>query len=57
VEETLMTRADLALADELFLTSSWLGIMPVASVDGRAVIERKLGAQLLEDYREDVERR
>jgi branched-subunit amino acid aminotransferase/4-amino-4-deoxychorismate lyase len=57
VEETLMTRADLAMADELFLTSSWLGVMPVASVDGRQLKERKAGAQLLEDYRNNEERR
>jgi branched-subunit amino acid aminotransferase/4-amino-4-deoxychorismate lyase len=57
VEETLMTRADLAEADELFLTSSWLGIMPASSVDGRALGERKVGAGLLADYWKDVERR
>jgi len=57
VEETLVTRADLAAVEELFLTSSWLGIMPAASVDGRALGERRVAARLLEDYREDVERR
>jgi branched-subunit amino acid aminotransferase/4-amino-4-deoxychorismate lyase len=57
VEEALITRADLVEAEELFLTSSWLGIMPAASVDGRAPGERKLGAGLLADYRKDVERR
>jgi branched-subunit amino acid aminotransferase/4-amino-4-deoxychorismate lyase len=54
VEHTLITRADLREADEIFLTSSWLGIMPAASVDGRPLEERKLGAMLLETYRRDV---
>lgn len=55
VEETLMTRADLAAADELFLTSSWLGIMPAASVEGRTLRERKVGAQLMAAYRKESE--
>jgi branched-subunit amino acid aminotransferase/4-amino-4-deoxychorismate lyase len=57
VEETLIARAGIATAEELFLTSSWLGVMPVASVDGRQLKERKAGAQLLEEYRNNVERR
>lgn len=50
-EEVLITRADLALADEIFLTSSWLGIMPAASVDGRALLEKTVAARLLDLYR------
>jgi branched-subunit amino acid aminotransferase/4-amino-4-deoxychorismate lyase len=51
VEETLLTRADVAAAEEVFLTGSWLGIMPAASVEGRALGERKVAGPLLEDYR------
>ena len=54
VEETLMTRADLGAAEEVFLTSSWLGIMPAASVEGRTPGERKVSAPLLEAYRKEV---
>ena len=54
VEETLMTRAELGAAAEVFLTSSWLGIMPAASIEERPLQERKVAARLLEDYRNDV---
>jgi len=49
--EALISRTDLAGADEIFLTSSWLGIMPAASVDGRALPERNVSARLLDLYR------
>ncbi len=51
VTETLITRAGLDAADELFLTSSWLGIMPVAFLENRPLKGWKVGAQLLEAYR------
>jgi branched-subunit amino acid aminotransferase/4-amino-4-deoxychorismate lyase len=54
VKERVMTRAEVEHADEVFLTSSWLGIMPAASVNGRALAERKISAGLLEAYRSDV---
>lgn len=50
VTESLLTRADVAEADEIFLTSSWLGIMPAASVEGRLLAERKVSARLLKEY-------
>jgi branched-subunit amino acid aminotransferase/4-amino-4-deoxychorismate lyase len=37
VEERVMGRDDLECADEIFLTSSWIGVMPVASLEGRAL--------------------
>ena len=55
VAEALLTRADLAAADEVFLTSSWLGIMPAASLEGRALGERKVSSRLLDAYRKEVE--
>jgi branched-subunit amino acid aminotransferase/4-amino-4-deoxychorismate lyase len=55
VEERVITRAELGAAAEIFLTSSWLGIMPVASVEGRTLGERKTGAALLEAYRREIE--
>ena len=53
-KEALLTRADLASAEEIFLTSSWLGIMPAASVDGRALPEKTVAARLLDLYRKVV---
>jgi 4-amino-4-deoxychorismate lyase len=50
VAETLLMRAEVEAADELFLTNSWLGIMPAASVDERSLGERKVSRRLLEEY-------
>jgi len=55
VAEALITHADLEIADEVFLTSSWLGIMPGASLAGRALGERRVSARLLEAYRKEVD--
>jgi branched-subunit amino acid aminotransferase/4-amino-4-deoxychorismate lyase len=54
VEEGLITRAEAGEAEEVFLTSSWLGVMPGATVEGRGLGERKIGAGLLERYRKEV---
>jgi branched-subunit amino acid aminotransferase/4-amino-4-deoxychorismate lyase len=56
VEETLIARSALDTADELFLTSSWLGIMPAASLEGRALPTKKVSTHLLNAYRKDVEK-
>jgi branched-subunit amino acid aminotransferase/4-amino-4-deoxychorismate lyase len=53
-KEALLTRADLAHADEIFLTNSWLGIMPAASVDGRSLPEKTVATRLLDLYRKVV---
>jgi branched-subunit amino acid aminotransferase/4-amino-4-deoxychorismate lyase len=52
VKETLITRADLGSAEEVFLTSSWLGVMPGASLEGRA-LQRSVSTGLLDAYRKD----
>jgi branched-subunit amino acid aminotransferase/4-amino-4-deoxychorismate lyase len=52
--EALLTRADVATADEIFLTSSWLGIMPAASIEGRLLGKRNVGAALLSAYRKEI---
>lgn len=41
--ETRMTPADLAAADEIFVSSSVRGILPVTSIDGRPVGDGRLG--------------
>jgi branched-subunit amino acid aminotransferase/4-amino-4-deoxychorismate lyase len=54
VTEALSTLADVAAAEEIFLTNSWLGIMPGASLEGRPLGERKLSRPLLTAYRKEV---
>jgi len=46
VEERRLRREDIVNADEIFLTSSWLGIMPVATVEGRPLGHRMIGPRL-----------
>ncbi len=46
VEERRLRREDVLTADEIFLTSSWLGVMPVATVEGRPLGPRHLGPKL-----------
>lgn len=53
-EECLLTRAEVEAADEIFLSSSWLGIMPAASLDGRPMRERNVSARLLEAWRKEM---
>ena len=53
--QELLTRAEVEAADEIFLTSSWLGIMPAALVGGRSLGERKTGARLLNAYRKEAD--
>jgi branched-subunit amino acid aminotransferase/4-amino-4-deoxychorismate lyase len=54
VAEALLTRAGVEAADEIFLTSSWLGIMPAASIAGRPLRERGVSGPLLDAYRREV---
>jgi branched-subunit amino acid aminotransferase/4-amino-4-deoxychorismate lyase len=46
VEERRLRREDVVNADEIFLTSSWLGVMPVATVEGRPLGHRWIGPKL-----------
>jgi 4-amino-4-deoxychorismate lyase len=50
VQQKLLTRADVEAAEEVFLTSSWLGIMPGASLENRP-LKRIVSAPLLEAWR------
>jgi branched-subunit amino acid aminotransferase/4-amino-4-deoxychorismate lyase len=50
-KEVIVTHTDLARAKEIFLTSSWLGVMPCASIDGRPLPERNVSTPLLDLYR------
>lgn len=46
VEERRLRREDVVNADEIFLTNSWLGVMPVATVEGRPLGHRMIGPKL-----------
>src|ERR1700677_3675136 len=49
-----ITEDDLGSADEIFLTSSWLGVMPVASVERRNLPTRDTAAQLRVEYEQEI---
>lgn len=49
-EETNLTRDDLLSCEEIFLTSSWLGIMPAASIEGRELRSRETSSRLRAEY-------
>ena len=46
VEERRLRREDVVNADEIFLTNSWIGVMPVATVEGRPLGHRSVGPRL-----------
>lgn len=50
VEECPLTRRDVEAAPGMFLTSSWLGIMPVASVEGRILAASAVATELRREY-------
>jgi len=54
--ESLLTRAEVESADEIFLTSSWLGIMPAASLQSRPLPDRQTSTRLHSAYRNEIER-
>lgn len=46
VVERRLRREDVVNADEIFLTNSWIGVMPVATVEGRPLGHRWVGPRL-----------
>lgn len=46
VEERRLRREDVTTADEIFLTNSWIGVQPVATVEGRPLARRYAGSKL-----------
>jgi branched-chain amino acid aminotransferase len=57
VVERRLRREDVVNADEIFLTNSWIGVMPVATVEGRPLGHRSVGPKLaaeLERRREEI---
>jgi branched-subunit amino acid aminotransferase/4-amino-4-deoxychorismate lyase len=46
VEERRLRREDVVNADEIFLTNSWLGVMPVSTLEGRPLGPRVVSSKL-----------
>jgi branched-subunit amino acid aminotransferase/4-amino-4-deoxychorismate lyase len=46
VEERRLRREHVVNADEIFLTNSWLGVMPIATLEGRPLGPRSIGPKL-----------
>ncbi len=46
VQEASLFVGDVMSADEIFLTNSWIGIVPVSSVSGHVLPSRRISAQL-----------
>ena len=50
VEERRLRREDVVNADEIFLTNSWLGVMPIATLEGRPLGPRSIGPKLAAEF-------
>jgi branched-subunit amino acid aminotransferase/4-amino-4-deoxychorismate lyase len=46
VEERRLKREDVLAADEIYLTNSWIGVMPVATLEGRPLGRRDVAPRL-----------
>jgi branched-subunit amino acid aminotransferase/4-amino-4-deoxychorismate lyase len=54
VSQGSITAGDLDQAGEIFLTSSWLGVMPAASLEGRDLPSRETAQQLRVEYEQEI---
>lgn len=52
VEERRIRREDAVNADEIFLTNSWIGVMPVSTLEGRPLGPRSIGARLAGEFQQ-----
>ncbi len=50
VIECRLRREDVTAADEIFLTNSWLGVMPIATLEGRPLGPRRIVAKLAAEF-------
>ncbi len=50
VEERRIRQQDAVNADEIFLTNSWLGVMPIATLEGRPLGPRSIGPKLAAEF-------
>lgn len=52
VEERRLRREDVVSADEVFLTNSWIGVLPVSTLEGRPLGPRSIGPKLAAELEE-----
>ena len=52
VDERRLRREDVTKADEIFLTNSWLGVMPIATLEGRPLGPRSIGDKLAAEFQQ-----
>jgi branched-subunit amino acid aminotransferase/4-amino-4-deoxychorismate lyase len=52
VEERRLRREDAITADEIFLTNSWIGVMPVDTLEGRPLGPRSIGNKLAAEFQQ-----
>ena len=50
VEERRLRREDVTRADEIFLTNSWVGVQPAATLEGRPLGPRAVGPKLAAQF-------
>jgi 4-amino-4-deoxychorismate lyase len=50
VVERRIRREDLLKADEIFLTNSWMGVMPIAALEGRSLGPVHIGSRLVGEW-------
>jgi branched-chain amino acid aminotransferase len=50
VQERILERSDLQQTQEMFLTNSWLGVMPVRDIDGKSLPNMAVSAPLMSEY-------
>jgi branched-subunit amino acid aminotransferase/4-amino-4-deoxychorismate lyase len=50
--EEFIRREEVDGATEMFLTNSWLGVMPVATIEGRR-LQCEIGREVLDAYRQE----
>jgi branched-subunit amino acid aminotransferase/4-amino-4-deoxychorismate lyase len=50
VEERRLRREDLLAADEVFISNCWLGVMPIATIEGRPLGPRRIGPKLSAEW-------
>ncbi|MEA3187427.1 MAG: 4-amino-4-deoxychorismate lyase [Chthoniobacter sp.] len=54
VEEKALKKSDLLACDEIFLTSSWLGVMPVAFLEGKPMKLNAISRELRRSFEEAI---
>ena len=56
VEERRLRREDVTTAEEIFVTNSWCGVQPVATLEGRPLARRIVGPTLAAEFAAETTR-